>query len=132
MAGNVESSITLLLLTTASVASLVGVVFWHTIRASLSSEPDAQQASSNVLTAEESNLRDQYGYTAKGESPDSWKVRSLWIFPIKSCHGIELKESRVVSTGWVTLQSLVAIEGPSDYMATAWNTTVNTPLLKRN
>ncbi|KAF8429534.1 hypothetical protein EV426DRAFT_667834 [Tirmania nivea] len=48
---------------------------------------------------EESNLRDQYDYTAQGEGPDSWKVLSLWIFPIKSCHGIELKESRVVSTG---------------------------------
>jgi len=106
MAGNItsvhaESSIPLLF-TTASVASLAGVVIWHTIRLiSLPSKPDAQQAgaSSNVLTAGESNLRDQYEYTAQGESPDSWKVRSLWIFPIKSCHGIELKESRVVSTG---------------------------------
>lgn len=95
MAGNItsvraESSIPLLL-TTASVVSLVGVVFWHTLRLiSPPIEPDA------VLTVEKSNLRD---YTAQGESPDSWKVQSLWIFPIKSCHGIELKESQVVSTG---------------------------------
>lgn len=103
MPGNIhaESSIPLLL-TTASVASLVGVVFWHAIRLiSLPSGPDTQQTgdSPNVLTAEESNLRDQYDYTAQGESSNSWKVRSLWIFPIKSCYGIELKESRVVRTG---------------------------------
>lgn len=105
MVGNItsirtESSIPLLL-TTASIAPLVGVVFWHTIQLISLSKPDAQQdgALSNVLTAEESNLRDQYDYPSQGEGPDSWKVRSLWIFPIKSCYGIELKESRVVSTG---------------------------------
>lgn len=100
----VESNISLVL-STLSVASLVGVVFWHSIR-SLSlpnsldeKQPAAANTPRNELTPEESNLQGQFEYPAQGESPDAWKVRSLWIFPIKSCHGIELNESRFVSTG---------------------------------
>lgn len=97
-----ESNIPLVF-TTISVVSLFGVIFWHTIQLlSVVEQPLPEKQvviSHNELTLQESNLRDQYAYPTEGGSPESWKVKSLWIFPIKSCRGIELKESRVVSTG---------------------------------
>lgn len=96
---SIESNLPLFF-TTISVASLIGVVFWHTIRFLSLPENDCLPDSlQNQLSADESNIRDQYVCSVEGEGPQSWKVKSLWIFPIKSCHGIEVKESRVVSTG---------------------------------
>ena len=52
---------------------------------------------------EPSNLSDQYSkkYSRGGESgPDNaWTVKALFIYPVKSCRGIELDESDVVKTG---------------------------------
>ncbi|KAI9890293.1 MAG: hypothetical protein M1814_004328 [Vezdaea aestivalis] len=53
------------------------------------------------------NLHDEFnpGY-AEGRSADEisqespkWRVKSLWIYPIKSCRGVELKDSRTSRTG---------------------------------
>lgn len=50
-----------------------------------------------------SNLADEFEYPTGGtEDRDEWKVKSLWIYPVKSCRGIELSEARVVSSGWVS------------------------------
>lgn len=52
-----------------------------------------------------SNISDQYDErysksTANSDnSQGSWKVKSLWVFPIKSCSGIELQHGQVVKTG---------------------------------
>lgn len=99
-----ESSIPIFF-TTVSVASLVGVVFWHTLRILSLPEDEEEDNKPGIpqkqLTADQSNLRDQYSCSVEDENRDSWKIKSLWIFPIKSCHGVEVTESRVVSTGWV-------------------------------
>jgi hypothetical protein len=49
-----------------------------------------------------SNLADQYDSRYDdGGPPDShrWKVKSLWIYPVKSCKGIELNRGSVLKTG---------------------------------
>ncbi|KAF1995434.1 hypothetical protein P154DRAFT_538800 [Amniculicola lignicola CBS 123094] len=50
-----------------------------------------------------SNLSDQYSPKfSKGGEPtpeNPWTVKALFIYPLKSCAGIELKESDIVSTG---------------------------------
>ncbi|KAI9732634.1 MAG: hypothetical protein M1834_003970 [Cirrosporium novae-zelandiae] len=47
-----------------------------------------------------SNLADQYEKKYAGGGGDrSYTVKSLWIYPLKSCRGIELNRGEVVSTG---------------------------------
>ncbi|KAF2275623.1 uncharacterized protein EI97DRAFT_434031 [Westerdykella ornata] len=50
-----------------------------------------------------SNLSDQFSskYSQGGDRGPSnpWKVKALFIYPVKSCRGIELEKSDIVSTG---------------------------------
>ena len=54
-----------------------------------------------------SNLHDEHDerYRRGISNPESnptgsqWKVKSLWIYPVKSCRGVELAKCTVVSTG---------------------------------
>ena len=52
-----------------------------------------------------SNLADEHDERYKGavagqhNGAVSWKVKSLWIYPVKSCRGIELESGTVVGTG---------------------------------
>ena len=54
-----------------------------------------------------SNLRDEfnkrYGIGTSQPEPNStgkqWKVKSLWIYPVKSCRGVELAKGTIISTG---------------------------------
>lgn len=46
---------------------------------------------------EKSNLADEFEYKPDGDG--DWKVKSLWVYPVKSCRGIELDEVNVVPTG---------------------------------
>lgn len=56
------------------------------------SDPGGQQ-----LGIEKSNLADEFEYPTGGD--EDWKVKSLWVFPVKSCRGVELDEANVVPTG---------------------------------
>lgn len=49
------------------------------------------------LGIKKSNLADEFEYPADGDG--DWKVKSLWIYPVKSCRGVELDEANVVPTG---------------------------------
>lgn len=42
-----------------------------------------------------------YNGAAEGQndSAATWKVKSLWIYPVKSCRGVELEAGRVIGTG---------------------------------
>ncbi|KZF25351.1 hypothetical protein L228DRAFT_244169 [Xylona heveae TC161] len=54
-----------------------------------------------------SNIADEYNSEyGKAQEPgqdkngvERWRVKSLWIYPIKSCRGVELNRGTVVSTG---------------------------------
>ncbi|MCJ1234344.1 hypothetical protein MMC14_002305 [Varicellaria rhodocarpa] len=51
-----------------------------------------------------SNLADEFNNKYARGTPDQskgnrWKVKSLWIFPVKSCRGVELDRGTVVETG---------------------------------
>ncbi len=55
----------------------------------------------------ESNLADEFDPKyAEAREPgkeidgkERWRIKSLWIYPVKSCRGIELNRGRVLSTG---------------------------------
>ncbi|KAH6895499.1 hypothetical protein B0T10DRAFT_478139 [Thelonectria olida] len=51
------------------------------------------------LSSNRSNLRDQLSTGHRPKPGQPAKVQSLYIYPIKSCKGIELARSRVVSKG---------------------------------
>lgn len=41
------------------------------------------------------------GSSAEGldSSTENWKLKSIWIYPVKSCRGVELEEGTVLATG---------------------------------
>lgn len=55
------------------------------------------------VEANKSNISDQYNerYSKRADpdDPEAWKVKSLWVYPFKSCKGIELQQGKVVKTG---------------------------------
>lgn len=56
------------------------------------------------MTNKKSNLihdefHPKYRYGDKDGNEKTWKIKSLWVYPIKSCAGIELTESTVEKTG---------------------------------
>ena len=75
------------------------------------------------VEANNSNISDQYDERySKGDSSDNteaWKVKSLWVFPVKSCRGIELQHGKVIKTGMAydrqfALAQLLKITDKSD------------------
>ncbi|KAI5783873.1 MOSC domain-containing protein [Peziza echinospora] len=63
------------------------------------SSPNVNPDVELTVPVRESNLADEFECTATGKSQEEWFVKSLWIYPVKSCHGIELQQSRLVATG---------------------------------
>jgi len=49
-----------------------------------------------------SNLADEF--SSPQDHRDDYVVKSIWIYPIKSCKGIELSQANVVKTGYVEYQ----------------------------
>ena len=51
----------------------------------------------------ETNIADEHHEKYAEESNESkggnWRVKSLWIYPIKSCRGVELRNSNIIKTG---------------------------------
>lgn len=46
-----------------------------------------------------SNLADQFAENVHEAPPDQWRVKSLWIYPVKSCRGVELEEGTIIARG---------------------------------
>ena len=44
-------------------------------------------------------LDSEYDGSTQKEKGNSWRVKSLWIYPLKSCKGVELQQSTVTSLG---------------------------------
>src|SRR5690348_8417499 len=51
------------------------------------------------LAPSESGLRGSQASTVTGGAGHQSTIRSLWVYPIKSCKGIELRQSKVLATG---------------------------------
>ena len=55
------------------------------------------------VEANKSNISDQhdeiYSKRAASDNSEAWKVKSLWVYPVKSCSGIELQHVKFIKTG---------------------------------
>jgi hypothetical protein len=51
------------------------------------------------LRPQESNLKDQFSSKHKPQDGTAPKIQSLYVYPVKSCRGIEVSESKVLRTG---------------------------------
>ncbi|EWC44351.1 hypothetical protein DRE_01177 [Drechslerella stenobrocha 248] len=47
-----------------------------------------------------SNLSDEFEYSKDQPPGQIFKVKSLWVYPIKGCRGIELESSKICHTGF--------------------------------
>ncbi|RVD83091.1 uncharacterized protein DFL_007493 [Arthrobotrys flagrans] len=46
-----------------------------------------------------SNISDEFQYSKDQETGQDFRVKSLWIYPIKGCRGIEVASSKICHTG---------------------------------
>ncbi|KAK6542088.1 hypothetical protein TWF694_007857 [Orbilia ellipsospora] len=46
-----------------------------------------------------SNLSDEFQYSKDQQPDQTFKVKSIWIYPIKGCRGIELESAKICHTG---------------------------------
>lgn len=82
------------------------------------------------LPSGETNLHDEYhpkysrGATSDhsdGTNQHSWRVKALFTYPIKSCAGVELQESDVVSTGLAYDRQFCFAEYTADGNRARWD-----------
>ncbi|MCJ1303545.1 hypothetical protein MMC08_006355 [Hypocenomyce scalaris] len=57
------------------------------------------RAQSNLADERDTKYRGGTESAKDEHGNNTWRVKSLWIFPVKSCRGIELNRGTVVSTG---------------------------------
>ena len=90
---------------TALLVSIIAFFVWRWLEGSLSSLPIAKhkfpQACRRLGITSKSNLADEHDPIYAGAPPDqtTWKVKSLLIYPIKSCKVVELDSAVTVGTG---------------------------------
>lgn len=76
-------------------SSVIVAVGWLLVRMSRVDRPP--NPGGQKLGIEKSNLEDEFEYPVDGD--EDWKVKSLWVYPVKSCRGVELDEANVIPTG---------------------------------
>ena len=83
------------------VSLLVAQYSGYLVSGTRLSNPKDPEACRKLGLEGRSNLEDEHSPSHSGSQPDSsiWRVKSLWIYPIKSCKGVELENSVTVGTG---------------------------------
>lgn len=88
------------------VSCLLPVLIWAFYYIlGLYSRPDKPEGCRKLGVSGKSHLADEHDDRYKGavEGEDNgavtWRVKSLWIYPVKSCRGVELDTGRVMGTG---------------------------------
>ena len=89
-----------------SAACLLPVLFWGLRKTSgLYSRKDKPESCRKLGLSGKSNLEDEHDERYKGamagqrNGAASWRVKSLWIYPVKSCRGVELESGTVTGAG---------------------------------
>lgn len=89
-----------------SVACFVPVLLWGLLKAlCLHSRQDKPQGCRKLGLGGKSYLVDEFDERYKGavagqhKGSATWRVKSLWIYPVKSCRGVELETGTVMGTG---------------------------------
>lgn len=99
-----ESSLTTYIAVFA--ACILPALLWRfVIVLSLRSRQDKPEGCLQLGLSGKSHLTDEhderYRVAAEGQQNGeaTWRVKSLWIYPIKSCRGVELNQGTVIGTG---------------------------------
>ncbi len=89
-----------------SVACFLPVILWGLLKAlSLHSRQDEPKGCRRLGLSGKSYLADEhderYNSTVAGQHNGAtiWRVKSLWVYPVKSCRGVELETGTVMGTG---------------------------------
>ena len=89
-----------------TIACFLPILFLGLLKSSaLHSRRIKPEACQKLGLIGKSNLADEHDerYTGAGarhhNSEGTWTVKSLWIYPVKSCRGVELEAGKVIGTG---------------------------------
>lgn len=82
---------------------LPGLIWGFLYILGLHSRPGNPEGCRKLGLSVKSHLADEHDDRYKDEGQQSgavtWRVKSLWIYPIKSCRGVELEKGTVLGTG---------------------------------
>lgn len=91
---------------TISVACFLPVLLWALHKASsLHSRQDKPEGCRKLGLSGKSYLADEHDERYKGamagqhNGAATWRVKSLWTYPVKSCRGVELETGTVIGSG---------------------------------
>lgn len=89
-----------------SVACFLPLLLWGVLKVSgLQKRRDKPEGCRKIGLSGKSYLADEHHERYKGavtgqqNGVATWKVKSLWIYPIKSCRGVELETGSIFGTG---------------------------------
>ena len=89
-----------------TITCFLPILVWGLLKAlSLPSQLQKPEGCRKLGLSGKSNLADEHDERYKSpvaghrNGAVSWRVKSLWIYPIKSCRGVELERGKVVGTG---------------------------------
>ena len=89
-----------------SVVCFLPVLLWGLLKASnLHNQQNKPEGCRKLGLSGKSNLDDEHDEQYKGavagqhNGAASWRVKSLWVYPIKSCRGVELATGTVTGAG---------------------------------
>ena len=95
-----SSAVSILILVSICTFPVI-VLFFYKLQAA-GKQPKQPKGCRRLGLKGDSNLSDEFDKKyAEGQPPrgEGWRLKSLWIYPVKSCRGIELDEGVVVATG---------------------------------
>ena len=88
------------------VSCIIPILLWGSFKASdLQSRQDKPEACQKFGLRGKSNLTDEHDeqyhgtIAERGNGAASWRVKSLWIYPVKSCRGVEIERGTVNGAG---------------------------------
>lgn len=89
-----------------SIGCFLPVLLWGLVkRLGLHSQQDQPEGCRKLGLSGKSYLADEHDERYKGavagqhNGTATWRVKSLWIYPVKSCRGVELETGAVIGTG---------------------------------
>ena len=89
-----------------SVACILPCLIWGLFKIlSLQSRRDHPEGCRRLGLSGKSHLADEHDDRYKGavegqqNGAHTWRVKSLWVYPVKSCRGVELETGTVLGTG---------------------------------
>jgi hypothetical protein len=101
----ISTSTFILIILSICIPPIIALVFFELDAAKKRSEQPkgcrklGMKIQSNLLNEFDKKFSEGRPPSTEETSAEWWRVKSLWIYPVKSCRGVELNRANIISTG---------------------------------